>query len=274
MMRTILKHLLGVIMLVLPITGVFGAKVDTVMVRSSSMNKEIQVLIITPDAAMGANARRCPALYLLHGYSGDALSWIQIKPTLPQIADEKEIFIICPDAKNSWYWDSPADPACRYETFVAKELVADVDKRYHTIDSRKGRAITGLSMGGHGALWLSIRHKDVFGASGSMSGGLDIRPFPDKWKMSKLLGAKVANPTVWDNYTVINQLDNLNNNDLALIIDCGLDDFFMQVNQNMHNALVDRKIDHDFIIRPGAHTPAYWNNALDYQILFFSKFFQ
>ena len=43
-------------------------------------------------------------------------------------------------------------------------------------------------MGGHGALWLAIRHQDIFGAAGSTSGGVDIRPFPDNWDMKKQLG--------------------------------------------------------------------------------------
>ena len=53
-----------------------------------------------------------------------------------------------------------------------------IDGHYKTITDRKGRAITGLSMGGHGGLWTAIRHKDTFGACGSTSGGVDIRPFP------------------------------------------------------------------------------------------------
>ena len=85
----------------------------------------------------------------------------------PEIADEKGIIFVCPDGKDSWYWDSPKNPAYRYETFVSSELVNYIDRNYKTIADRKGRAITGLSMGGHGAMWLGIRHKDVFGAAGS-----------------------------------------------------------------------------------------------------------
>lgn len=267
-----IKKVLMAFILILP-SLTYGAIIDTVMVKSTSMNKEVQVLIITPDAAIGTNARSCPVLYLLHGYGGNALSWIRLKPDLPEIADEKGVFIVCPDAKNSWYWDSPVDPSYRYETFVAKELVGDVDRRYNTISSRSGRAITGLSMGGHGGLWLSIRHKDVFGAGGSMSGGLDIRPFPEKWEMSKLLGEQELNREIWNNHTVINQLDKIKNHELALIIDCGVGDFFLQVNKDLHEAFIQRKIDHDFILRPGVHNHAYWNNAIDYQILFFRKYF-
>ena len=64
--------------------------------------------------------------------------------------------------------------------FISSELVKYIDEHYKTIADRKGRAITGLSMGGHGAMWNAIRHKDMFGASGSTSGGMDIRPFPKK----------------------------------------------------------------------------------------------
>lgn len=75
-----------------------------------------------------------------------------------------------PDGANSWYWDSPLDPASQFETFVAQELPDWIDARYLTIPSREGRAVTGLSMGGHGALWVALRHKDRFGAAGSTSG--------------------------------------------------------------------------------------------------------
>lgn len=139
---------------------------------------------------------------------------------------------------------------------------------------KKGaRAISGLSMGGHGALWNAIRHKDIFGAAGSMSGGVDIRPFPNNWEMKKQLGELTANEAVWNSHAVINQVDKLANGDLALIIDCGESDFFLEVNKELHKRLLAYKIDHDFITRPGGHTGTYWNNSLDYHILFFCKFF-
>ncbi|MDY5205072.1 MAG: esterase family protein, partial [Sodaliphilus sp.] len=48
---------------------------------------------------------------------------------------------------------------------------------------------------------------------------------------------------------------------------------FYEVNCNLHKALLDAKIPHDFTIRPGAHTWEYWTNAIDYQMLFFAKAF-
>lgn len=268
------KKLLLIALLLVWVAPSFAAKVDTLLIKSPSMNKDVQVVVVTPDAALGKKAVACPAIYLLHGYGGNAKTWIGIKPNLPQIADEKGIIFVCPDGKNSWYWDSPLNPSYRYETFISSELVKYIDEHYKTIADRKGRAITGLSMGGHGAMWNAIRHKDTFGASGSTSGGMDIRPFPKNWDMSKQLGEYESNKEVWDNHTVINQIDKIENGDLAIIVDCGEGDFFLNVNKDLHNRLLEKKIDYDFITRPGGHTGQYWNNSIDYQILFFDKFFK
>ena len=138
---------------------------------------------------------------------------------------------------------------------------------------RSGRAITGLSMGGHGAMWLSFRHKDVFGAAGSTSGGVDIRPFPNNWEMSKQLGNESDNQEVWNTHTAIMQIDRIKNGELAIIFDCGYSDFFFEVNNDFHKKLLKYKIDHDFLVRPGSHNGEYWKNSIDYQILFFKKFF-
>ena len=91
--------------------------------------------------------------------------------------------------------------------------------------------------------------------------------------MKDQLEEETANQDRWDKHAAITQLDSVQNGDLALIIDCGKDDFFLQVNKNFHEALDQRKINHDFIIRPGSHNGAYWNNSIDYQWIFFQKFF-
>ena len=250
-----------------------AAQVDTLMVRSESMNKDIKVVAVRPDKAL--KGEKCPVIYLLHGYSGEAKTWIGTRPDLPEIADRDGIIFVCPDGNfDSWYWDSPVMKESCYETFISKELIAYVDQHLNAIPDRSKRAITGLSMGGHGAMWNAIRHQDVFGAAGSTSGGLDIRPFPGSWNMKKYLGERDENLEVWNNHTVINQLDRLKNGSLAIIIDCGVDDFFLAVNKAVHERLLSQKIDHDFILRPGGHNHAYWNNSIGYQIKFFKKYFE
>lgn len=252
-------------------TSVFSQQIDTISVFSSKMNTEVKNVIILPENY--DKGKQYPVLYLLHGYSGNHASWLLLKPSLSKEATRLEMIIVCPDGKNSWYWDSPMNPKSQYETYMSMELVNYIDKNYSTIKSREGRAIAGLSMGGHGAMWLAIRHQDVFGACGSMSGGLDIRPYPNNWEMNKLIGSYKDNPSVWDAHTVINQISKLDANSLAIMIDCGKGDFFYKVNEKFHEALLYNNIPHDYIIRPGNHDGKYWKNAIEYQLLFFHNFF-
>ena len=253
--------------------GLQAAQVDTLLVRSESMNKNIKVVTIRPDKAV--KGEQCPTIYLLHGHSGDHKNWLVVRPDLPEIADRDGIIFVCPDGGyDSWYWDSPIIKEQRYETFVSKELISYIDQNLATFPDRNKRAITGLSMGGHGAMWLAIRHQDVFGAVGSMSGGLDIRPFPGSWGMKKYLGERDENLDIWNNHTVINQLSRLKDGDLAIIIDCGVDDFFFGVNKAVHERLLLQKVGHDFTTRPGGHNRTYWNNSIGYHIMFFKKFFE
>ena len=139
------------------------------------------------------------------------------------------------------------------------------------------RAITGLSMGGHGSLLLAFRHPDVFWSCGSMSGCMNITRFPDNWHIKDRLGEYKDNKQQWEEHAVCNQLDKVKASTLKpaqnIIIDDGLKDIFYPQNVAMHELLVEKEIDHDFIIRPGAHTWTYWVNALDYHFVFFSKAF-
>jgi len=267
-----MKRILILLFTIWAFASVQAAVVDTIQVYSQAMQKNIKAVVITPDNYTSASG--LPVVYLLHGYSDNYGGWIKKAKGFEKAADQHNLIIVCPDGGfSSWYWDSPVDTKSQYETFVSGELVKAIDVKYKTIKDRKGRAITGLSMGGHGALYLAIKHQDVFGAAGSMSGGVDIRPFPNNWDMAKRLGSYAEQPERWEKNTVINMLHLLTPNSLALIVDCGTDDFFFKVNENLHQQLLYRNIPHDFITRPGGHTWPYWTNAVKFQLLFMSNYF-
>jgi S-formylglutathione hydrolase FrmB len=248
--------------------GIKAAQVDTLQIYSACMKRNVEVITIVPQ-----QKDRCPVLYLLHGYSGNARDWITKKQNLPQLADKYGLIIICPDGKNSWYWDSPMKTDSQYETFMTSELITYVDKNLPTIPRREARAITGLSMGGHGAMFLSMRHVDLYSAAGSMSGGLNVYKFPKNWKIKKLLGSAQKYPEIWKAHAAINQIERIHSGDLKLVIDCGFDDFFYKVNQAFHQKLWQLRIPHTYTVRPGGHTWDFWTNAIDYQLVFFKKHF-
>jgi S-formylglutathione hydrolase FrmB len=250
-----------------------AARVDTVITFSRAMNKNIPAAVITPESYKKGD-KRYPVVYLLHGYGSNFASWLNAIPELKDYADSFNIMLVCSDANiGSWYFDSPVDPAWKYDTYTSKELVSWIDMHYRTIANRKGRGVTGFSMGGHGALYLAFKHQDVYGAAGSMSGGVDFRPFPRNWDIAKRLGTYEEAPSRWDQYTVTNMIGLLKPGTLSLIIDCGTDDFFFAVNNAFHEKLIAAKIPHDYIVRPGKHDWLYWKNSINYQLLFMSRYF-
>ena len=250
-----------------------GAKIDTLTIKSKVLKRETKVLIISPTNS-GDYDERYPVIYLLHGYGGDHMSWIGVAPQLKNQADQQKIIFVCPDGgKGSWYFDSPIDSSIRYESYITKELVPFIDVHFSTQAKASSRAITGLSMGGHGAMYLAIRHIDLFGAAGSTSGGVDFTPFPNKWDIDKALGDYKLNKERWRQYTVLYLVEKLRNDQISIIIDCGLDDFFLDVNRSLHKKLLELKINHEYIEPPGGHSAIYWRNNIDRQIIFFKKSF-
>ncbi len=253
-------------------THLYAARVDTVMTHSAVMNKEIKAVVITPDGY--TKTKHFPVVYLLHGYSGNYADWITKAPSITQYSDQYGVIIVCPDGDyNSWYFDSPLDSTRRYETYVSGELVSWIDSAYATVKGPRGRGITGLSMGGHGALFLAFRHQDVFGVAGSMSGGVDLRPFPASWDIAKTLGNYADFPLQWQNYSVISLIHLVQDKSYPFLFDCGTEDFFYPVNKKLHEKLLEHQIPHDFISRPGGHTWNYWNNSVGFHMLFMHNFF-
>lgn len=251
-----------------------AATVDTVGIYSNAMHKEFKCVVIKPSLTQDESIP-LPVVYLLHGYSGKYSNWIIIVPGLKDYADQYKMMIVCPDGGyGSWYLDSPLDSTFRFETYVSKEVPEYIDAHYPTIKDRKARAITGLSMGGHGGLFLGFRHADIFGACGSMSGGVDMRPFPKNWDIRNRIGDAEQFADNWKNYSVITLIEQKPKDSLAIIFDCGTEDFFYSVNKSLHEKMLQLKIAHEYIERPGQHDWAYWSNAVQYQLLFFSNYFR
>jgi len=235
-MRSIREVILALFLLISTLT--YAGKLETVTTHSAAMNKDIKAMVITPDAY--DTSKEYPVVYLLHGHSGNYTEWPKRAPQLLELADTYQMIFVSPDGNyNSWYFDSEIKPESQYETYVAEELVAWIDNTYSTIKDRSGRAITGLSMGGHGALYLAFKHQDR-----------------------------------WEANSVINMTPLLTPNALQLIISCGTSDFFYDANVKLHNKLEYMNIPHRFLTTPGGHTWDVWRDAIKYHLLFFDAYFK
>jgi S-formylglutathione hydrolase FrmB len=252
-------------------TTIYAFEQKEINVRSEKMNRDIPITVITPESY--DTTKTFPVIYLLHGFSDNNTRWASTGVIGP-LADQYDIIFVMPDGGyDSWYFDSTFTPEYQYETFVSSELVTYIDSNYRTIKDRAARAITGLSMGGHGAMFLAIRHQDIFGNAGSTSGGVDIRPFPENWNIATRIGSYQEHPENWENNSVINLTHLLKPDSLNIIFDCGSEDFFYEVNCNLHAKLLKEGIPHEFYSRPGSHNWTYWLNSTKYQVLFFSDCF-
>jgi S-formylglutathione hydrolase FrmB len=248
-------------------------QVDTISVYSSKMKKAVSNVVILPEGY--SDKKKYPVVYLLHGFSDNYSKWVKTVPTIKTLASKYQLILVCPDGGySSWYFDSPIDSTYQYESFITKDLLSYVDTHYSTVADRNHRAITGLSMGGHGALYLAIRNKNLFGNAGSMSGGVDLRFSTKKFDISKRIGTVEQSPLEWENRSVVNMVMGLKNNELNLIIDCGVSDFFYPINAALHRRLLSLNIDHDYIERPGEHNWEYWTNSIQYQLLYFDHCFR
>ncbi len=261
------------LLFLLSYSTIHGAAVDTVNIYSSAMHKNIKCVVIRPALAQDENIP-LPVVYILHGWSGKFSNWIMKVPELKKYADELRLLIVCPDGDySSWYFDSPVDSAMRYETYIGNEVPDYIDAHYPTIKNRKARAITGLSMGGHGGLFLGFRHAEKFGACGSMSGAVDLKAMRNPYDVIERIGDTIRYADNWKKYSVINVIENYPKDSLAIIVDCGTEDFFYNSNHALHEKMIKLKIPHDYIERPGKHDWFYWANAVKYQLVFFKTYF-
>lgn len=247
--------------------------VDTVQIFSKAMQRSYAAVVVKPENYEKPGTR-FETVYLLHGHGGSFSNWIQLVPQLKKYADDYQMLIVCPDGKKaSWYLNSPLADSMQFETYVASEVPAFIDANYKTIAQRKARAITGLSMGGHGGLFLGFRHQDIFSACGSMSGALLIKNITDKrYGIEKLLGDSTQLQLYYDN-SIMKQLDLRTKDSLAIIIDCGTEDFIVGMSRAVHGRMLELKVPHDYTERPGKHDWNYWRTAVQYQLLYFRNYF-
>ncbi|RYU96393.1 esterase family protein [Emticicia agri] len=261
-----------------------AATVDSLDVPSAVMNKAYKAAVVLPASYANSKAAY-PVLYLLHGGSGHFRDWLTLTPDkmlVKNLADQFNMIIVMPEGETfGWYLDSPVDPNNKFETYITKEVIQKIDNTYRTVRSNKGRVITGLSMGGHGAMYLSGRHPELFCAAGTMSGAMDMnytkfRINEDfakslKDRFQKLLGTSDTSDDVYVKNSIINMVDAIKKNGMPIIIDCGVDDFLIEANRELHHRLLYNNVPHDYVERPGAHTWEYWQNSLPYHLLFFQK---
>lgn len=251
--------------------------------------------------------RRYPVVYYLHGAFGRETDWVRhghLDRTLDSLvaAGMPDMIVVMPDGDDGWYttWNflgnnatcrrtrppdaEPASTYCvpwpHYDDYVARDLVAHVDRTYRTIPDRRHRGIAGLSMGGYGAVSLALTYPDVFGAAASHSGvlvpglaggvvgeasasfDLDVlrERYQSFWSTLVLVfGRDAAGWLARDPLAKAARLLSLNRALVPqLLVTCGTEDPLLEQNRTFAAGLRRLGIAFAYEEAPGGHTWIYW----------------
>jgi S-formylglutathione hydrolase FrmB len=274
---------------------------------SEALGVRKHLVVYLPPSYDRDTTRRFPVVYYLHGLSGSETDWVS-KGSIDVAADSlfaagaPEMILVMPDGDDGWYttWanqvsqtsctdtlhsESP-DRYCvaheRYDDYIARDVVGYVDAHYRTRADRAHRGISGLSMGGYGAIILALHYPAVFGAAASHSGVLSTlyvgpHPFTEPARYATSVGeAQPAAGGFWPRYQLYwgSDLQRWREVDPAeaaaallrrgqplpaLFIDCGRDDGFVDQNRAFHWELSRLGVAHAYAEWPGAHTWRYWS---------------
>lgn len=254
-----------VVSLVLSICVTANGRVETVRFESKIVGAALPYNVILPADYGTSKTTRYPVLYLLHGLTGHYSDWVS-RSNVADYAGAYRMIVVMPEGNDSWYID-------KYESYIIKELVPDVQQRYRTIEARYGRAIAGLSMGGYGAIKFGLKSPATFAFAASLSGAFGVTRLTEKdtprlWHESLKpfgpLGTETRNAN--DLFDLIANLPATRVASLPYFyFDCGTEDdaaVIFNYNRDLAKLMFDKKIPHEFRELPGDHSWAYWDQQI------------
>ena len=223
-----------------------------------------------------APARHYPVLYFLHGLGDNERTlsnsggWTLLDD-LRQQHKLGEFLIVAPEGRRSFYINS-ADGSVRYSDFFLREFIPLIEKKYRISRGRNHRAISGISMGGYGALRFAFSHPEMFSAVSAQSAAL-ITESPEELDtagrsgapLSKVLADVFGSPIDvphWNGNSafVLARKNAAALKRLAIYFNCGQDDNygFEKGAAALHEELQKEGVQHEFHLYPGDHSLTYF----------------
>jgi endo-1,4-beta-xylanase len=172
----------------------------------------------------------------------------------------------------SWtYYADSWDGRIPSETLFIRELIPHIDATFRTVADRRGRALEGMSMGGFGALALSMRHPDMFGSVVAYAAGLLeaeevgdgsltlvlalneglTQPPSVRGTFMNIFGGRPALYAPYDPLALLPTLATTLRDRLPIRLVIGTEDGLWNVNQQLHELMLELDYAHDFVPVPG-----------------------
>lgn len=241
--------------------------------QSASLGRAMQYRVILP-ADYDSSRRRYPVLYLLHGLTGHYVDW-ESRTHLDDYVAGLPLIVAMPEGDDSWYTNSATNEQEKWEDYVVKDFIPQIDKTYRTIQTRFGRAIGGLSMGGYGAMKFALKNPTMFIFAASFSGALSVTSGGFRSRSGSKINEQIA--AIYGPEGSAQRLQNdvyelarkVTNPEALpyLWISCGTEDMsaensLIAANQEFAALLVKQKIRHTYSEWPGAHNWKFWDESI------------
>jgi S-formylglutathione hydrolase FrmB len=248
-----------------------GGRVVEDSLYSPSVASYMRFNAILP-ADYSLNDDRFTTIYLLHGYNGGYNDWVS-RTRLVEYAKSYNLLIVTPDAKNSWYTNSPELKNNNFEDYIIKDLITYVEKKYRTLSTRHGRAIVGLSMGGYGAMKFGLKYPSTFFFAASLSGAFNAVSRLDTLMKPDLAGGVAASLVSafgkvrgenWTRNDVFALVDSVPNANMPyLYISIGKDDVrLIESNRSFAEKLRKKGALYEYHETPGTHSWVFWDKEI------------
>ena len=274
------------IICILPTYAVAQGRIDCSVFKSGILRRPVRYCVMLPPNYGTEIQKKYPVLYFLHGLGENEQTLLRsggwgLIEDLRRDHKVGDFLMIAPEGRGSFFINS-ADGHDRYNDFFLIEFLPYIETHYRVIRQRRSRGVTGLSMGGYGALRFAFAHPELFGSVSAQSPALiteapralnaDLR---NGGPLAGLLGRVFGNPINVPHWIENNPFELARKNQAqirneAIYINCGEQDEygFAASAEQMHKQLQAENIKHEFHLYPGGHNAEYFLSHLGETIEF------
>src|SRR5580658_2564830 len=273
-------------------------RIDCAALNSKILKQVVHYCVYLPasysaPAATSAKepAPQYPGLYFLHGLGDNEQTLFNsggmtLLDALHRQARMGDFLIVEPEGRRSFYINS-ADGSVRYSDFLIREFIPQIEAKYRIRPGREARAVSGISMGGYGALRLAFAHPEMFSAVSAQSAAL-ITASPQELDSASQTGSPLAgvlgavfgqpiNVPHWNANSpfVLAKQNAAALRKLAIYFNCGQEDNygFEKGATVLHDELQKENVKHEYHAYPGDHGLEYFMSHFDEVMEFHSRAF-
>jgi S-formylglutathione hydrolase FrmB len=277
-MRTLIKGIICCFfgLLLSSCLALAQGRIDCSTLQSKILHRDVRYCVMLPASYEKDSGKKYPVLYFLHGLGENEQTLVNsggwgLIEDLRQQNKVGDFLMVAPEGRGSFFINS-ADGRERYSDFFLSEFLPYVETHYRIIRERKDRGVTGLSMGGYGALRFAFARPQLFGSVSAQSAAL-ITESPQQLNadarsagpLGRLLGGVFGNPVNVAHWQQNNPFDLARKNQIqiktqAIYINCGQQDEFGFEDgaSRMHKQLLAEDVRHEFHLYPGGHSADYF----------------